>query len=324
MKEPAGRRPLLSVVTPAYNESASLPLLHERISEVLGSMEVDWEWLVVDDHSSDGSFEVVAGLARRNPRVRAIRLARNFGSHAAITCGLHHAAGDCAVIMASDLQDPPETLPALLRQWQEGAQLVWAVRNRRPGESASTVGFSRLYYFLMRRLAGIREMPSTGADFFLMDRRVLDAFRQFGESHVSIMALITWMGFRQAAIYYDKQERVHGRSGWTLENKIKLLIDSVTSFTYLPIRFMSYLGFLVAALGFCYAIFVFVYALSGRPVQGWASLMVVVLLLGGVQMLMLGVLGEYLWRALDEARRRPRYLIEETTDAGKPTPSAAT
>jgi dolichol-phosphate mannosyltransferase len=166
----------------------------------------------------------------------------------------------------------------------------------------------------MRNIVGIKEMTPTGADFFLIDRAVIDALRQFNESHVDIMALITWMGFRQTAITYDKKARLHGRSGWTLEKKLKLVVDSVTSFTYLPLRLMSYTGFIVALLGFLYAILVISNALSGTPVQGWSSLMVVTLIVGGIQMLMMGVLGEYLWRALDESRRRPKYLIEATID----------
>jgi dolichol-phosphate mannosyltransferase len=306
--------PLLSVVTPAYNESPNLPVLYERLVHVLAGLSVAWEWIVVDDHSRDGSFETVAAIAQRDRRVAAIRLARNSGSHTAITCGLHHASGECAVVLAADLQDPPETLPALLEQWQAGAQMVWAVRALREGETASTVGFARLYYLIMRRLVGIQELPATGADFFLLDRRVLDAFRQFHESNVSIPALLTWMGFRQATITYDKQARLHGESGWNLSKKLKLVVDSITSFSYLPIRLMSIVGFVVAIVGFLYAGLVTVNALAGRPPEGWASLMVVVLVVGGIQMLMMGVLGEYVWRALDEARSRPGYLIERMTE----------
>jgi glycosyltransferase involved in cell wall biosynthesis len=305
--------PLLSVVTSAYNEARNLPLLYERLSNTLPIIGMDWEWIVVDDHSSDETFAVITDIAKHDLRVHGLRLTRNFGSHTATTCGLHHARGDCAVIMAADLQDPPETLPALLTKWYAGAQVVWAVRGRREGERISKVGFARLYYFLMRHFVGLREMPATGADFFLIDRRVIDAFLRFNESNVNILALITWMGFRQAIITYDKQARLHGHSGWSLEKKLKLVLDSITSFTYLPIRFMSYVGFIVAIMGFLYAGVVIVNALRGSPVQGWSSLMIVVLVLGGIQMLMMGVLGEYLWRALDESRRRPRYLIETTT-----------
>lgn len=216
--------------------------------------------------------------------------------------------------MAADMQDPPETLPLLLAEWNEGAQVVWAVRNSRDGERATTLLLARLYYYLMRRFVGIGDMPSTGADFLLVDRRVMDALSQFGESNVSLLALITWMGFRQAVVGYGKQARRHGRSGWTLEKKLKLALDSITSFSYFPIRLMSYIGFVVALFGFLYAGLVILNALSGNPTQGWSSLMVAVLLLGGVQMMMMGVLGEYLWRALDETRRRPRYLIESDTN----------
>lgn len=305
-------RPLLSIVTPAYNEAENLPLLYERLGAVLSGLNVDWEWIIVDDHSLDGTFQVAGRLREGDPRIRAVRFARNCGAHIAITCGLQRARGNCAVVMAADLQDPPETLPALLAEWCAGAQVVWAVRARREGETVGTVGFARLYYFLMRHLVGFKDMPATGADFFLIDQRVLAALRCFSESNASVFMLITWMGFRQATIHYDKQARVHGRSGWGLGKKLKLVADSVTSFSYVPIRFMSYLGLVIGVLGFLYALVVVFNALRGLPPEGWASLMVVVLVLGGIQMIMLGVLGEYLWRTLDEARHRPRYVIEAT------------
>jgi dolichol-phosphate mannosyltransferase len=283
----------------------------------LSGSGVDWEWIVIDDHSSDRTFGVIQELTRTNPNIRAFRFSRNFGAHTALKCGLDHAIGDAVVIMAADLQDPPETIPVMIKKWREGAQVVWAVRNRREGESASTVGFARAYYLLMRHVVGLKEMPQTGADFFLVDRCVAEALRQFNEHNASLLALITWMGFRQATISYDKQARLHGRSGWNLEKKLKLLADSVTSFTYVPIRFMSYLGFVVAFSGFIYAGVVIANALAGHPAEGWSSLMVIVLVVGGFQMLMMGVLGEYLWRALDESRRRPRYLIEAKTQSAR-------
>jgi len=303
----------LSVVTPAYNEAENLPALYERLSKVLGVLNLEWEWIIVDDHSADNTFEVISNLAKTDSRIHGIRFARNFGSHKAITCGLHQAVGHCVVIMAADLQDPPEILPALLDKWRTGAQVVWAVRHLREGEKSSKIGFSRLYYFLIRRIAGIKGIPASGADFFLVDRIVVDAFRQFRESNVSILVLITWMGFRQAFISYDKQARQYGHSGWNLKKKLKLVVDSITSFTYLPVRLMSYLGFLVVLMGLIYAGVVIVNAIRGNPVQGWPSLMLVVLVIGGFQMIMMGILGEYLWRTLDESRRRPQYLIEAST-----------
>jgi glycosyltransferase involved in cell wall biosynthesis len=306
---------MISVVTPAYNEAENLSVLYERLRAVMDRLGAEWEWVVVDDHSRDDTFGVIDRLAARDPRVHGVRFARNFGAHTALTCGLHHATGDCVVALAADLQDPPETIPALLEEWNGGAQVVWAARHRREGEAASTVGFSRLYYWVMRHVVGMKEMPATGADFFLLDRAVVDAFARFNESNASVLALLTWMGFRQATILYGKEARLHGRSGWTLKKKLKLVVDSVTSFSYVPIRFMSYLGFVVGFLGFAYAGWVVVNYLGGSPIEGWSSLIIVVLLVGGVQMVMMGVLGEYLWRALDESRRRPRYLIEATTAA---------
>ena len=305
---------LLSVVTPAFNEADSLPILYQRLSRVLGDGPMQWEWILVDDHSSDNTFAVTQQIANQDARVKCIRLSHNFGSHIALSCGLRHTSGDCAVVLAADLQDPPEILPTLMTQWRDGAQVVWAVRSQQDGSPNALPLFSRLYYFLMRHILGMKQMPLTGADFFLIDRRVVDAFREFGENNTSILALITWMGFRQTKILYEKQPRQYGRSGWSLGKKIKMVIDSVISFSYFPIRIMSLLGFGVAIFGFLYAIVVVINGLAGRPPGGWASLMVAVLVIGGMQMVMMGVLGEYLWRALDEARRRPQYIIEATVN----------
>lgn len=316
-----GEGPRLSVVTPAYNEAESLPHLYERLRTVLNATGEDWEWIVVDDHSSDGTRPLLANLVRDDPRVKAVRLSRNFGSHIAIACGLQRAGGDCVTVLAADLQDPPEEIPRLLKGWRDGHHIVWAVRARREGETWLRRSLARLYYALMRRTSALEQFSATGADFFLIDRRVVEALNRFSERHVSILALITWMGFRQISLSYDKQERCYGRSRWTLKKQIKLLLDTVTSFTYFPIRLMSYLGLATSFLGFCYAGIVVLNRMRGVPIEGWTSLMVVLLVLGGLQMLMLGVLGEYLWRALDDVRGRPRYLVEEEFGADSHGPS---
>ena len=313
------RQPLLSIITPAYNESANLVLLSERIKDVVAGIDTDWEWIIIDDHSRDATFATIRQLAGQDPHIRGCRLARNSGSHTAIVCGLEMAKGDCAIIMAADLQDPPETIPQLLEKWREGAQVVWAVRGKREGESTSTVGFAKLYYWIMRRIVGLDNLPPSGADFFLLDRRVISAFCNFRESNASVLALLTWMGFRQDNIVYDKQARIHGKSGWSISSKIKLVVDSVTSFSFLPVRLMSIVGFVVALTGFIFAGYVVMNVLlGGKPTEGWSSLMVAILTIGGMQMLMMGVLGEYLWRALDESRGRPRYIIED--EVGTETP----
>jgi polyisoprenyl-phosphate glycosyltransferase len=310
--------PLITIITPAFNESENIPVLYERLQRVLGSLKVRWEWIVVDDHSTDNTYGVLQHLTEQEQRLRVFRFSRNFGSHMALTCGLNYARGDCAVIMAADLQDPPEEIPVLFAKWREGAQVVWAARERREGESATTLSAARLYYFLMRHMVGFKEMSASGADFFLLDRRVIETFRQFKESNVSVLALITWMGFRQTSITYIKKARAHGRSSWSVGKKFKMFLDSILSFSYLPIRWISLCGIAAALAGFIYAIVVLVNAVTGSPIQGWSSLMIVVLIFGGVQMLMLGILGEYLWRTLSETRGRPRYIIEAYLGKEKP------
>jgi polyisoprenyl-phosphate glycosyltransferase len=310
--------PLISIVTPAYNEGLNLPVMYQRLETVLRQTGADWEWIIIDDCSRDDTFAVAEELAQADQRVCALRFSRNFGSHTATICGLEHARGSCAIAMASDLQDPPETIPALQSEWRAGNHVVWAVRASREGEPRTTVLFSRFYYWLMRKVAGLNEMPVMGADFVLLDRTVIDAICRFREQNASFFALVTWMGFRQTSVLYDKQARLHGRSGWTLRKKIKLVVDSLTSFTYQPIRWMSLIGLMVSVLGLVYAGILVLNALLGSPAEGWTSLMVIVLFLGGGQMFMLGVLGEYIWRGLDESRRRPRYLIERMTGAAIP------
>jgi dolichol-phosphate mannosyltransferase len=309
--ESKGRRSsLVSIVTPAFNEAENLPELYKRLLAVMEQADVEWEWIVIDDHSTDDTFAVLRRLTDQDPRIRGLRFSRNFGSHMAITCGLNQANGDCALVMAADLQDPPEELPPLLAEWRAGAQVVWAARASREGEKASTLVFSRLYWMIMNNVVGTKQIPVTGADFFLLDRVVVDAFLQFKESNVSVVALITWMGFKQTTIKYHKQARMSGHSGWTLGKKVKIVLDSVMSFSYLPIRLMTLVGFAAAAAGLIYGGLVVGLALFGTPIQGWSSLMIAVLFFGGVQMIMMGVLGEYLWRTLTEARQRPRYIIE--------------
>ena len=293
---------MLSIVTPAFNEAANLEALYARLVRSLDRIGGDWEWLLVDDHSRDETFNIVERLSLVDGRVRGIRLARNSGSHVAITCGLHHAQGDAAILMAADLQDPPEAMGAMIDAWRGGAQIVWAVRRGRPS------GFAALYYRIMRRVVGLEGMPAHGADCFLVDRIVLDAFRRFPERNVSVLALITWVGFRQAHVEYDKQPRVEGRSGWTLARKVRLVIDSIAAFSDFPIRLCAYAGALFVAA----ALALGVVAVLFLPSIGAGLLFVLAAMIGltGTQLIALGIVGDYVWRALDEARRRPHYLIE--------------
>ena len=301
---------MISIVTPAFNEAGNLQRLHARIVETMGTLGVDWEWIVVDDHSRDDTFAVIQRLSSTDPRVRGVRLARNSGSHVAIACGLRLTSGDAVVMMASDLQDPPETIGAMLERWRRGAQIVWAVRRSRPGDH-SHAWFAAAYYWIVRNVVGLREMPAKGTDFFLADRRVVDAFRAFPERTTSLFNHLTWMGFTQEYVDYEKQPRTAGASGWTLARKIRLVIDSVTAFSNAPLRWCAYLGAAMLAV----ALVLTVIGIRLLPELGGGLLLVMALLFGvsGVQMLALASVGEYVWSALAEARRRPQFVIEAAT-----------
>jgi polyisoprenyl-phosphate glycosyltransferase len=311
------RKPALSIVVPCHNEELNLPFLHERLSAALKDANVNWELMLVDDHSGDGTFAVAKSLAVSDSRVKAIRLARNVGSHLAIVCGAEHACGDCIVVLAADLQDPPELVPAMLDQWRNGSQIVWAVRESRMGVTSFDRFLSRVFHRIMANIMPGGEIEHEGVDFFLIDRVVANALRDHRETNISVFALLQWMGFRQSKTYYTKQARERGRSSWSLRKKLKLFVDSIVSFSFLPIRAMSLIGVMVAMAGFTYALFVIANSFDGKAPSGWSSMIVVTLILGGVQIIMLGVLGEYLWRNLSEARERPRYLIEDTVGFGQ-------
>jgi dolichol-phosphate mannosyltransferase len=296
---------LISVITPAFNERANLPMLYERLSAVL--RHVDWEWIIVDDHSRDDTFTVIERLVALDSRIQGIRLARNCGSHLAITCGLQHCSGDAAALVVSDLQDPPEMLAPMLDLWRTGVQVVWAVRREQPGEKFHA-SFASLYYWIMRRLVGLGDMPATGADFFLIDRVVIDSFLRAADRHVSVFALLMCLGYRSEYIEYDKQPRTRGQSGWTLSKKIKLVVDSIIGFSDFPIWWFTYAGVLALVLAFVPAV-VALAAYSGLEA---GLLLLAALLVGlfGCQLIALGVVGHYVWRGMEEARKRPLYAIE--------------
>ncbi len=300
---------------PAFAEARNLELLFPRLI-AQAHLADELEVVVIDDHSPDATFAVVREWAARDARIRGLRLARNAGSHMAILCGLQAASGDALIVLAADGQDPPEAAGQLLEAWSAGAQVVWAVREGREDTSLVTRLGSRLYYALMNRLSSVR-LPPTGADFFLLDRRVLGALLAIPEHNVSIFALVVSLGFRQAEIGYTKQSRLSGRSKWTLRRKIRLLLDSVIGFSTLPLRLATGLGFAYAAGGFLYATLLVINRLSGGmlfgavTLTGWSALMVVLLVSSGSIMIVLGIFGEYLWRALEEVRGRPRFLVED-------------
>ena len=306
----------VTIVIPAYNEALNLPTLHERLRVVAAGLRAyEFEFLFVDDGSTDRTTEVLSHLRGRDSRVRALRFSRNFGSHAACLAGLMAASGDVMVILAADLQDPPELIPEMLGKVEEGFEVVLAVRSQRD-DGWLTVRLANIYHRLMRRYA-IPDWPLQGADVFMLTRQVAETVIRWRQKNTSIFAQLLSVGFRQASVLYTRERRRSGRSKWTLARKIKLLIDSFVSFSFSPLRAISYSGMVFSALGLGYAGFIVVKKLVyGLPVQGWASLMVVLLVVSGFQLLMLGVIGEYLWRVADEVRGAPSFIIHSRLGIG--------
>jgi len=313
-------QPTLSIVVPVFNEEAVLPALIERLRTLLERLDpLAAEIILVDDHSSDGSPDLLREIGRKDKRFRYARLAKNSGSHVAILAGLAQARGECAVFLAADLQDPPELILQMLDLWRAGNHVVWAVREEREEVSKLDIFLSHTFYRLLNLLGEVN-LPPRGSDFALLDRKAVAALLQSAGSDPSVGGEIARLGFSWTQISYTKEKRAAGTSKWTLKRKLKAFADAFVSFSYAPLRAMSFLGMLFSLLGFLYALLVIVMRLLTRtPVQGWSSLIVVVLVLGGVQMMMLGILGEYLWRTLEAARQRPSYFLEETSEADTTT-----
>lgn len=311
-----------------FNEAAGLTALLDRLRPVLAGLESRYrfEVLFVDDGSSDGSYDVVARLAADDARMRAVRLSRNFGSHLAITAGLEHARGDAAIILTADLQEPPEYIPEFLSKWEEGFQIVWGVRAERNDQGRMDHLFSRAFTAVTRSGPEMRGYPKEGPSAYLLaDRVVIEATRRFGERNRMVLGVLAWTGFRTTTLEYVQDARHAGTSNWSIAKKVKLTIDALVSFSYTPIRLASLFGIVISIAAFLYAAVIVVLAATGAvTATGFPTLLAVVLFLGGVQLLFLGVLGEYLWRALDEARHRPLYLIADETPgpAGGEPPDA--
>jgi len=304
---------VVSVIFPSYNEEGNLPALFKRLFAVAAQVEqYSFEFVFVDDCSTDGTPDILAQLKAQDQRVQIIRLARNCGSHAAIEAGLKFCRGECAIVLAADLQDPPEIIPRLIEQWQKGFKTVWAVREKREGEGFITRICSKLFYFLMNILTDV-SFPAE-ADAFLSDRAVIEALKNAPEKNSEICILIAWLGFSQTEITYDSEPRYAGFSKWTFSKQLKLFFDALISFSYVPLRLMSVMGAILSSIGLIYGAHILIANfLNSALIQGWASLMIVVLIIGGFQMCMMGILGEYLWRTYDESRGRPKYVIEKNT-----------
>ena len=318
--------PLCSVVVPVYNEAQVLPVLYRRLTAALTALALPYEIVLVDDGSSDRSPEILRDLRREDARVRYITLSRNFGHQIAISAGLDHASGDCVIVMDADLQDPPETIGALVARWREGFDVVFAVRAQRRGESIFKRGTAALFYRLFRRMTALTA-PLDAGDFRLMSRRAVDALRACRERNRFVRGLASWVGFRQTSVPYDRDPRYAGETKYSLAKMVRFALNGIMAFSWAPLRLVSYAGFACALLG---AVLLVGEGLGAglrgaRSAAEGASLIVaVVLFVGGLQLLGLGVIGEYLGRVHEEVRGRPLYVVAAAVGfEGRPAASAS-
>lgn len=301
----------LSIVVPIYYNELNIPYTIPRLQSLQNIMlECDFEFVFVDDGSKDNSLSLLMDAKKQDSRIKVIKLSRNFGSMSAIQAGLRYSTGDCVGIIAADLQDPPEMFKEMLEHWKSGKKVVLGTRADRE-ESLSQKMFSNTYYFLLEKFA-LKGYPKGGFDFLLIDKQVVHEVLEIQEKNTNVMSLIYWLGHDQIQIPYVRQERKLGKSRWTFSKKVKLFIDSFVSFSYAPIRFMSFIGFLTAFMSFFYGVFVSLGSIFGFiNLQGWTTIVALITFLLGIIMIMLGIIGEYLWRILDESRERPSYVIDQ-------------
>lgn len=304
----------LSIVIPVYYNEETLQMLYDDLCENLFAViNYACELIFVDDGSGDGSWEILKTLASKDDRVKIFRLSRNFGSHAAILCGLAHASGNCAVVKAADLQEPTAIIPEMLASWERGNNVVLAVREARQDSAGQTL-FANLYYEMVRKTA-LPQMPKGGFDVYLVDRKVIDVLKALDENNSALTGQILWSGFKTDTVYYTRLERTAGKSRWTLKKKFRLVTDTLFSFTSLPSGFVTGFGALSCAGSLIWALAVLINRLRGAiEVSGWTTLFIFSLFSFGIIMVSLGILGSYLWRTFEATRNRPPYIVEQRGD----------
>ena len=304
--------PTLSVVVPLYNEEATVDELRRRLGEVLDRVEPDYEVLLVNDGSRDGTAEALKRIAQAGSRWRAIHFSRNFGHQAAVAAGLRYATGQAVVVMDADLQDPPELLEQMLARWREGFEVVYAQRVSREREGPLKRGLAWLYYRVLRAVSPV-DIPTDTGDFCLMDRKVVDELIALPERNRYIRGLRAWVGFRQTSVQFERAPRFAGEPKYTFRKSLGLGVNGIISFSKAPLRLATWLGMLVSLMSFVLVIvFVIEKLTRGFEIRGWASTVVIILFLGGVQLLTIGIIGEYLSRIYDEVKQRPLYVVRET------------
>ncbi len=306
-------QPVYSVVAPVFNEEETLPHFYQRVVAVMEQLGEPFELVLVNDGSRDSSYRLMRELHEKDARVRVIDFSRNFGHQIAISAGLDHAQGRAVIILDSDLQDPPEVIPALIAQWQDGADVVYAQRAKRRGETHFKLWSASLFYRLMRRMTSI-DIPHDTGDFRLLDRQVVDTLITMREHHRFMRGLSAWVGFRQVAVSYERQERFAGTTKYPLLKMIRFSLDAITSFSHVPLELATSFGFLLAGISLVGIIIAIILRVFTDAIVGQASTLILVLFLGGIQLIFLGIIGEYLGRIYDEVRARPLYIVREMLD----------
>jgi len=304
--------PRYSIIAPCFNEEGVLHELHRRIQEVMDQTGESWELVLINDGSRDRTAEIMRELHAADSRIKVLDFARNFGHQIAVTAGMDYAQGDAVVIIDSDLQDPPELILEMIDRWKEGYEVVYAVRTQRKGETWFKEFTAKLFYRIIYRITDV-DIPLDTGDFRLMDRKVVDAMKRMRERNRFIRGMTSWVGFRQTGVNYVREERYAGETHYPFRKMFKFALDAITSFSYAPLQMATYLGFIIAGLSAIAALLV-VFArlfMGASPFYGQATTLVTVLFLGGVQLITLGIIGEYLGRIYDEVKGRPLYLVRE-------------
>lgn len=303
-----------SIIAPIFNEKDNLPELYRRVKEVMDQTRKPWEFILVDDGSTDGSTDILREMAKEDKRVRPVIFARNFGHQVAVTAGLDYSRGEAVVIIDADLQDPPELILEMAKKWKEGYEVVFAVRTEREGESWFKLWTASLFYRMIYRITDVK-MPLDAGDFRLMDRKVVDVMNSMRERHRFLRGMSAWVGFRQIGVEYKRAARTAGETKYPFRKMFRLAINAVTSFSYFPLQVATFVGFLSAGIAIlAMPVVIYLRASGSQAFFGQASTLLAVLFLGGVQLISLGVLGEYIGRLYDEAKGRPLYIVREAPE----------
>jgi dolichol-phosphate mannosyltransferase len=305
------KKNLYSIVIPVYNEEENIPVLYNRLRKVMQELEGDYEIIFVDDGSSDSSWLLICELHEKDNSVKGIKLSRNFGHQIAITSGIESAIGDVVITMDADLQDPPEIIPELVKKWRCGYEVVYAIREKRRGENFLKRGFAWLFYRVLKKITKIDIPPDVG-DFRLLSRKAVEQLKRLIEQYRFVRGLSTWIGFKQTGVEFVREARYKGKPKYSFWKSLKLALNGIVSFSIAPLQLASYMGFVVSILSFLYAIWsIIAKFVFERTIPGWTSIIVVVLFLGGVQLITLGIIGEYIGRIYGEVKKRPLYIIEQ-------------